>query len=364
MAAHENLIDTTAPAKKNYAFIDGIRCIAMICIVVEHSFFLGNIYKPVNPHDFWIYSALMQLSKAGTMTFFILAGFLIGDNFTTYTPGQYLKRRFANTVKPWLFWALLFVFFFLLDKFIGSLRFHGTFMRDWPVLVPKAFETVFLFTNYWFIINFLVCISILLIFKKYLYSLWFGMLLLALTFLYSINIYQLWFEPRHTTALFGFVFFLWLGAQLYHRWNQVNQWLKNTSFIGIIFVTLATYIWAIAEIQQLRALNSIDEFNTLRVSNIFYSVSVFFLLLKIRNFTLINKYLKPRETTYGIYLIHYIVVYSFLPLLITPFRFDYRQHPLTIIIIYEIARFIIVYLLTFLLVTLINKTKVKWLIGR
>ncbi len=362
MSVPENFVNT-APAKRNYDFIDSIRSIAMICIVAEHSFFLGNSYHPTNPHDFWIYSCMMQVNKLGTMAFFILAGFLIGDKFTDYTPGQYIKRRFANTVKPWLFWALLFVFIILFDNLIGSLRFHGTFKQDFPTLFPDTIETVFLFTNYWFIINFLICITVLLIFKKYLYSLWFGVLLLAITFMYSINIYTLWFEPRHTTALFGFVFFLWFGAQLYHKWNVVDNWIKKVPITVFIFTTVATFILAIIEIQRLRALNSIDEFNTLRASNVLYSLSAFLLLLKIRHFNLI-KYLKPRETTFGIYLIHYIIVYSVLPLLIRPLGFDYREHPIQIIVLYEIIRFIIVYSVTFLLVRLFNKTSFKWIVGR
>lgn len=363
MNQHENFINTK-PSKKNYDFIDSIRAIAMICIVAEHCFYLGNIYHPTNPHNFWIYSCMMQVTKLGTMTFFILAGFLIGDKFTDYTPGQYIKRRFANTVKPWLFWALFFVFLILLDNLIGSLRFHGTFKQDLPTLLPNTIETVFLFTNYWFIVNFLICITVLLIFKKYLYSLWFGVLLLALTFMYSFNIYALWFESRHTTALFGFVFFLWFGAQLYHRWNVVDNWIKRVPLSIFIVTTLATFILAVIEIQQLRALDSIDEFNTLRVSNVFYSISAFLLLLKIRHFPIVIKYLKPRETTFGIYLIHFILVYSFLPLLIRPLGFDYRTHPIEVIVLYEIIRFIIVYSITILLVSLINKTRFKWLIGR
>ena len=361
MATHPNFLNT-APAKRNYEFIDNIRCISMICIVVEHCFYLGD-YKPVNPHDFWVYSGLMQLSKLGTMTFFILAGFLIGDKFTDYTPGQYIKRRFANTVKPWLFWALLFVFLIILDNFVGSLRFHGTFKQDFPTLLPDTFKTVFLFTNYWFIINFLICITVLLIFKKYLYSLWFGLILLCITFIYSINIYTLWFEPRHTTALFGFVFFLWFGAQLYHNWSKVSTWIKKTPLLYFIVATVITFIWAVAEIQHLRALHSIDEINTLRVSNIFYSLSAFMLLVKIEHFPYLRK-LKPRETTFGIYLIHYIFVYSVLPLIFKPLGFDYRQYPLPVIIGYQVLRFIIVYFITFFMVIGIGKTRAKWLIGR
>ncbi len=363
MNHHPNLVNAE-PTKKNYDFIDSIRAISMICIVAEHCFYLGNIYHPKNPHDFWIYSCMMQSTKLGTMTFFILAGFLIGDKFTDYTPGQYIKRRFANTVKPWLFWALLFVFIILLDNLIGSLRFDGTFKQDFLTLLPNTLETVFLFTNYWFIINFLICITVLLIFKKYLYSLWFGILLLAITFMYSINIYTLWFEPRHTTALFGFVFFLWFGAQLYHKWNAVDNWIKRVPLSVFVFTTLATFTLAVIEIQQLRALNSIDEFNTLRASNVLYSISAFLLLLKIRHFPAIIKYLKPRETTFGIYLIHYIIVYSVLPLIIRPTGFDYRDHPIQIIVLSEIARFIVVYAITFLLVIAINKTRFKWLVGR
>jgi hypothetical protein len=110
-------------------------------------------------------------------------------------------------------------------------------------------------------------------------------------------------------------------------------------------------------------LHSIDPYNTLRLSNILYSMCFFFLLLKIKNFKL-AKYLKPRETTYGIYLIHYILVYSLLPLIFPSLRFGINQLSYGEVWCYMAARLLIVYGLTFLIVTLLNKTRAKWLIGR
>ena len=75
-----------APPKKNYDFIDAIRGIAMMCIVAEHS--LGSYIFPYMSAKYWVYISLIQVIKFGTIAFFLLAGFLISEKFTDYTPSQ------------------------------------------------------------------------------------------------------------------------------------------------------------------------------------------------------------------------------------------------------------------------------------
>src|ERR1700748_2442587 len=102
----QNLINDH-PTKKNYDFIDAIRCLAMMSIVAEHS--IGGYSFPAGSTKYWCYIALVQFAKFGTIAFFILAGFLISEKFTDYTPTQYIKRRFSTTFGPWIFWSLVYV---------------------------------------------------------------------------------------------------------------------------------------------------------------------------------------------------------------------------------------------------------------
>jgi len=358
----QNLVNDTPPAKKNYDFVDSIRGISMMSIVADHTFNLGTYLFHTTNTAFWVYVFDIQLAKFGTVAFFLLAGFLLGDKFVTYTSGQYISRRFKSTFKPWLIWSLIFLFAILLRDFLNYLHYGSGGFHLFSYLADDL-SIVYLYSNYWFIINFLICISILLIFKKNLYSWKLGAALLACTLFYSINVYFEWITPLHTTALFGFVFFLWLGAQLHKHWAVVQSKINTTSFFWFILIFVACLAWAIIEFKVLYNAKSADPYNTLRVSNIAYSLAAFALLLKFKSFKRIDR-LKPRETTYGIYLIHYILVFSLLPEVLIHFNLPKLGDMSTgTIVVYQLFRFLSVYIVTVILVKLINRTKFSWILG-
>lgn len=355
----ESLI--SPPAKKNFDFIDSIRCIAMIGIVMEHSVYVGTyVFKGLNTNHL-VYMGLIQLSKFGTIAFFLLAGFLIGDKFKDYSPLVYFKRRLSNTFKPWLLWSLVFLFAILFKEWVVMHR-DATF--DYLGSLEQTLKIVYLFSNYWFIINFLICIAILLIFRKYLYSNFLGLVLLVASLTYSVNIYFEWFEPLHTTAIFGFVFYLWLGAKLHQKWDVVEKTIQKIPLFIFLIAFGATFVLSLNETAYLWSIKSTDPYNTLRLSNILYSMASIALLLKIRNFAFV-KYIKPRETTFGIYLIHYIFVYSILPELFRPLHLpEVTQMSIGMMLLYVAIRFILTYGITWALVNMLSRSKIKWVVGR
>jgi len=362
----QNLIDQAPVVKRNYDFVDTIRCISMIFIVVEHSIY----FEPVNYHPVGFtalfYTGTLQFSKFGTICFFLLAGFLIGDKFTDYTPLQYLRRRFDSTIWPWLFWSVLFIIIVNFNLIFNKLLMH-------PDPMPQGMTTnaylwfyiklTYLYTMYWFIPNFLFCIALLLIFKKHLYNYVFGTILLMCTLFYSVNIYYTWIPAGHTTAIFGFVFFLWMGANLNKNWQKINAWITRTPLSLWIVLTIFTFVFGVAETQFLTSLHNSDPNNSLRFSNILYSLSTFFLLLKIRNFSFVQ-FLKPRETTYGVYLIHYIIVVVVMRSVFDSFNINVNTLSPVYLLLYQLTRFLFVYSIVVTIVMLINKTKLKRLIGR
>ncbi|GAB3919046.1 acyltransferase family protein [Mucilaginibacter boryungensis] len=356
-----NLINDT-PAKRNYTFIDNIRCIAMMGIVADHAFNVGDYIFKTHSASFWAYGINIQLAKFGTITFFLLAGFLLGDKFAEYTPAQYLKRRFKNTFRPWIIWSLIFLIAIMAKSAVMALRIYHDPFDVWASLL-STLKIVYLYSNYWFIINFLICIGILLMFKRRLYSWKLGVALLACTLFYSINVYFEWIEPIHTTALFGFVFFLWLGAQMHKNWEMVERKIRTMPLLVFTGMFLMTLALTMAETHVLLQRHSIEPYNTLRVTNLLYSLAVFALLVKIRDFNLLS-YFKPRETTFGIYLIHYIIIYNILPeILIHLDVVNAADMSLAGICTYQYSRFIITYVVTFFIVKGINTTRFKWIIG-
>jgi surface polysaccharide O-acyltransferase-like enzyme len=196
----QNLVNE-APAKKNYEFIDVIRGIAMISIVAEHSVTAGGYEFAYGSDKYWINLILIQLTKFGTIAFFLLAGFLIGEKFADYSPGEYLKRRISTTFGPWLFWTLVYMV-----AMIITMRIKARIYNDGSFTVANILDQVqilYLHTSYWFIINFLISISILLMFRKYLYSYYLGGSLLLFTLFYVVNIHYEWVDPRHSCVKTG-----------------------------------------------------------------------------------------------------------------------------------------------------------------
>lgn len=350
----QNLV-TAPPVKKSYDFIDAIRGLAMMCIVADHCFNVEDNKFATKTINFWVYITDVQLVKLGTVTFFLLAGFLLGDKFADYSAWVYLKRRINTTFKPWLIWSLVFLYFVVKM----APKDGGTW--NW---IFTDIKTVYLFSNYWFIINFLICIGILLAFKKQLYSLKLGAVLLLFTLFYSVNIYYEWIFPMHTTAILGFVFFLWLGAQIQKRWATIENYIDKVSLVIFIAVAIVMLALAVLETTGLYFSKSLDPFNSLRITNILYSIAVFFLLVKINRYNWLLKF-TPRETTYGIYLIHYIVIYAFLSDWLSAFRVKHvEEMSLGGMVAYQVSSFVIAYTVTFIIVKLINKFSIKWIIGR
>jgi hypothetical protein len=337
----------------------------MMSVVMEHATnFDPTMYHAKSAMEVNIFSAITQFGKFGTIGFFLLAGFLIGEKFTDYTPGQYLKRRLNSTFLPWILWTTIFLLSFLIDDFIRITRFnHGVIPPEFPTKLADQFKFVYLFSSFWFIPNFLICITILLLFKKYLYNKWLGIVLLGFTLLYAVNIYTETIQPRHSTAIFGFVFFLWLGAQLNRHLDALMKWVSGTSYAMWIALCIVTLALGMGVANILKGMNSVDPFNTLRITNILYSLAVFFLLLRIRNFNFV-KFLKPRETTYGIYLLQSIIVYSLLPVMFKPLKYSWESLSFPMVIGFLVLRTLITYFLAYFIVRGLNATRLKWMVGR
>lgn len=352
--------------KVNYDFIDYIRFLAIISIVVEHSYFWpATVYFKDLPEQL-IQTLSMQIFKFGSIIFFLLAGFLIGDKINSYKPFDYLKRRFDNTFKPWLFWVITYMLIEYINSVVGYLRFGSSDAFSKPVLYLYGLVTYVLFeTSFWFIINFLTGIAILMLFRKYVYSLKFGLILGLCSLFYAINIYFDWIPSRHTTAFLGFVFYIWLGVQMNKYYANFLDWINNTTLISLVIVCFLSFLLATAESLYLTNFHfKTDPYNTLRITNIFYSLIAFLLLFKIGNINWIKK-LNPRSTTFGIYLIHYSVIVQGLPLIFRPLNIDYLHKGALFLFGFQMIRFVIAFTVSYLLTVLISKSnRIKWIVGQ
>jgi len=349
--------------KKNFDFVDTIRCISMVGIVFEHSGAIdAGSYTSVL--DTAVENSLIQSFKFCTIAFFLIGGFLINHKFQEYSAGQYLKNRFRSTIKPWLFWLFVYIAWFVIEKTVVYLRGFNTDIADhFFDLVGEKIVFGLFYTPSWFVLNFLICICVLLIFKKHLYSWWVGLLLAACSLTYSLNVYHEWFVSNHSTALLGFVFYLWLGVVLNKYFDLVMGYIRKISWPLMIVSVVLLFVLAVLESFKLKELGIKDAYNTLRITNIFYSFGVFALLLKIGKLDFLQRKLEPRKTTFGIYLVHFIVIVRFLPMIFQPLKLDYASYSVWTNSGIHILRFFLVYGISFGVVKILQQTRLKWMVG-
>ncbi|ACU02370.1 acyltransferase family protein [Pedobacter heparinus] len=348
--------------KENFDFVDTIRCISMMGIVFEHTSAVETgIYK--STFDTLVETSLIQSFKFSTIAFFLIGGILINHKFQEYSAGQYLKNRFKKTIKPWLFWLFVYIVLMCVDRYVSYLRGGDTIIvTNFFGYVWHLFGFGLFYTPSWFVLNFLICICILLAFKRYLYSWIFGAILGLISITYSLNLYHDWFIASHSTALFGFVFYLWLGVIINKNFELVMGYIRRISWPVIILLVVVTFGLAISESWILIKIKALDAYNTLRITNILYSLAMFALLLKIGKIKLLHK-LEPRQTTFGIYLVHFVIIVRLMPLIFQPLKLNYAKYSVWLNSGIHLLTFIAVYGISFGLVQLIRKTRYRWTVG-
>jgi len=360
-------MNVTTTYSKKYDFIDNLRFISMICIVMEHSsLLLGKTYTLLS--DQIIQVTTLHIWKFGTIVFFLLSGFLIGDKFETYTSAEYFKRRWGNTFKPWLFWVTVAVALNYINFAIVYFKFgmNDILLNPWQTFYTQVYNVVFL-SSFWFIINFLICIGILLAFRRYINSMVFGGILAVFSLFYSVNLYFNWIPTGHTVAIFGFVFYLWLGYQLNKNFSAFTQWVNRVSKWWLVLAVVAAFVLDCCETFWMAHLKLVDVgFNTLKLTNIIYSLVAFVALFKFSPYIHIQQF-KPRTVTFGIYLIHHLLLFHVLPEFFRPLGIrdeDYR--PMWQMLSLTLARFILAYSMSYFITLLIAKgpKQISWLVGQ
>jgi len=357
---------TANTSTTKYDFIDALRFISMVSIVMEHSsILLGKNFTSYS--DQLVQVTTIQLFKYGTIIFFLVSGFLIGDKFETYSSAEYMKRRWNNTFKPWVFWFVIAIGLNYLNLYIVYAKFgmRDIFIDPWGTFLHQLYDTLFL-TSLWFIVNFLICIAILLMFRRYIDSLIFGAILCAFSLFYSVNLYYVWVPPGHTVAIFGFVFYLWLGYKINKNFAAFTSWVNKTSTWYLALAFVATYVLSCWESMAMIQHHNPESLNTLRFTNILYTLACFVLFFKYYKIFHAELF-KPRMLTFGIYFLHHILLNHVVPEIFRPMGYrneDYR--PMWQMLSMSLVQFVVAYGLSIGLAYLIAKgpKKISWIVGQ
>lgn len=283
-----------------HLFVDNVRFWSMVAIVAIHGITMGNIGGVSSS----FVEALTTPWKFGSIAFFLTSGFLLGERIEKCSPLAYLGRRVQRVFLPWLAWISI-----LTSILVASDIMHhrialgaGVWLALW-----ERFYSCLTETSFWFVPNLFVGLAILLIFRRHLRNLRFGAALLAINLIYVANLYARWWQTSHTKAVFGFVFYLWLGSYASLHYRKIEQWISQIRMSVFVSLALLAGLAAFAEARLLDHLGSADPCNTLRLTNQFFSIFMVFILIKLRRATWPG-FVNVRNHTFGIYLSHTIIL--------------------------------------------------------
>lgn len=285
----------------NHIFVNNVRFWSMIGIVFLHS--IGAFGAPGRPS--LIIIALTTPSKFGTIAFFLISGFLLGERIQERSRVDYFMRRVNRVFLPWSLWFCTMCL--LLVVHATDKQTHFPEPAELLRIAAHAIRVVLTDTPFWFVPNLLFCIAILLVFRRDLYRPAFGVVLLALNLVYVVNVYKLWFPPRHTQAIFGFVFYLWLGSYAAHHFEALNRFLARVPTRTFALLAILGAFAAFLESCWLSALSNPDPENTLRLTNQIFSVLVVLTIFKFSRATW-PSLMDVRSHTFGLYLCHPIAL--------------------------------------------------------
>jgi peptidoglycan/LPS O-acetylase OafA/YrhL len=289
---------TNKQTKTNYHFVDLIRFLSMMGIVWAHinvSDMLSTENLKTTDHSFAVI-LFMQFWKFGVICFFIISGFLLADTDRLNNTKIYYQKRVKTLLKPYTIALSIFLILdLLIHPFFEKTTLTGHFILNklYLLLTQSAF---------WFVPNYIIALSTILLFRKYVPSIKFGVTLLAITLVYSVlTVYTSQYQASHTTAFLGFVFYLWLGV--YFNKNKILDKIKSMRSAVLILTAISLFILSSIESFFLFRLN-LSFFSILRIGNQLYSLSIFALLVNLSSKIPPFKFFNPRKETYGIYLYH------------------------------------------------------------
>ena len=299
----------------SHLFVDNVRFWSMFAVVAIHA---AQVFVEIGHRRPGLIGVLETPFKFATIAFFLMSGFLAGRGLETSHPWVYLKRRMQRIFLPWLFWISMMILGLLATDFAhhrASLALNSQFLA----LVEKRAVYCLFGTAFWFVPNLLLSLAILLVFRRVHKDLRFGAVLLSLSLLYALNIYTAWFPSRHTEALLGFVFYLWLGTYASQHQAALERWMAKVSFVMLFGVALLTGLLAYGEALHLARLGVEDPLNSLRFTNQLFSVAAVLFLFKFRVATW-PRFVSVRDNTFGVYLVHPLALLLVWPVL--------KSHPL------------------------------------
>jgi hypothetical protein len=342
--------------------MDILRFVAICSIVWGHSL-CSWADKTKYQEDYRILTLVAnQLGRLGTINFFLISGYFLSKKISGFSIVDYLKYRLPTIILPWLIFLIVLAAIQVLDVY----SFHQILTGNTLQILKYTLQLLngYIFhAAYWYIPVSILSALVLILCKKYINKTGFGFILLGFTLFYSINLYYNWVSALHTKAFLGYVFFLWLGVQLYQHKEKFEPILNKIQWKVLIPLFLLAFTVACFEAEILSKEHSKDSFSSIRITNLIVCLLFFLAVLKSNRLTVL-KHLNPRQNVFGIYLVHCIVIVKAMPLANTFIWQHNLISNLPVLFLTQIAFFLIIMSVTFVMVWAIHSSPISFILGR
>ena len=278
-------MSATEPAVRFTDVSDRLRQLAMAGVVAVHCtlpFGFGTSDHAVN-----------QVGKFANGMFFMISAYLWQLRDGSSHPGTYLLNRLRSLALPYAVWAGI-------TTVLVTGWFYGSANQDFSV--SNVLEFVFVHTAMWFIPQMLLTLYLVSVIVRKIGRAYSGSLFLAITVFYGVNHHADWIEIGHTEAPLGFALFCWAGYVLFEREDQLKRQLTRVPASVYIAALIVTFVAAWAEGVYLQ-----DD-DSLRITSVLYTIVACAALLSIAISRPLRGRESPRGVSYGIYLIHTVVM--------------------------------------------------------
>ena len=345
----------------------------MIGIIFIHSIFYPfSPGQELYPTDY-LRILLSDAFKYGTLCFFLISGYLLGVKLDQYSGIEFFSKRLRTVAKPWFFWSALLTTTSIISPIIKN--------KSWELI--EILSNVYLKSEYWFVLNYFIALAVMLLFRNTRSNIA-GIIFLLCSLFYSTNIYLKIIPTIHTTAIFGYMFFLWYGQELRRGNNRfiiATMQLKNSTLIIIAIISYSLSVTESIVIKKYLGIETSsgiyfnDPINTLRITNQIYGLVVFLLIFNIKK-TIFPLWLRPRDETFGLYLVHWpilIVLTKIFSIVMAVYLDKNRENliqnshinfdwisMLAIVLVF----FLILYLSSLIFVKTIRRTRFSWVVGK
>jgi hypothetical protein len=342
--------------------MDILRFVAICSIVWGHSL-CSWADKTKYQEDYRILALVAnQLGRLGTINFFLISGYFLSKKISGFSIVDYLKYRLPTIIIPWFIFLMVLVVIQVLNvySFQQIQTGHALEILKYTLRLLNGF---IFHAAYWYIPVSILSALVLIVCKKYINKAAFGLVLLGLTLFYSINLYYNWVSALHTKAFLGYVFFLWLGAQLYQHKEKFELILSKIPWKVLIPAFLLAFTLACFEAEILSTEHSKDSFSSIRISNLIVCLLFFLAVLKSNRLTML-RHLNPRQNVFGIYLVHCIIIVEAMPVANAFIKQHNLVSNLPVLFLTQTAFFVIIMVITFAMVWAIHSSPVAFILGR